>query len=187
VPLGTELDRYEGRAFVSLVGFRFLHTRLLGCRVPFHQHFDEVNLRLYVSREVGGELRRGVSFIREIVPKRAIATIARAVYNEPYVAFPMRSAVPSRLDMTPRVKYAWRSTAGWHYLSLTAEGEGSIPDPDAEAAFLSEHYWGYTRQRDGRTAEYRVVHPSWRVWAAGMTETGGNMVALFGATLARCL
>ncbi|HKD03053.1 MAG TPA: DUF2071 domain-containing protein, partial [Terriglobales bacterium] len=90
VPAGTELDRWNGRLFVSLVGFRFLRTRVWGLPIPLHCNFDEVNLRFYVRRMEGSEIRRGVVFIREIVPRRAIATVARNLYGERYVALPMR-------------------------------------------------------------------------------------------------
>lgn len=90
VPRGTELDEWNGTTYVSLVGFLFVNTRVLGIAVPGHRTFEEVNLRIYVRRRVGGELRRAVTFIREIVPRRAIAMVARAAYNEPYVALPMR-------------------------------------------------------------------------------------------------
>src|ERR1700732_1019484 len=89
VPAGTELDFFDGQTFVSLVGFRFLDTKVLGIPIPFHRDFDEVNLRFYVQRNSGSEFRRGVVFIREIVPKRAIAAVARRVYNEKYIALPM--------------------------------------------------------------------------------------------------
>src|SRR5947207_15642078 len=93
VPAGTTLDLWQGRALVSVVGFRFLGTRVLGVSVPWHRDFDEVNLRLYVRRELeGGEVRRGVVFVREVVARRAITWLARVAYNEPYRTLPMRSA-----------------------------------------------------------------------------------------------
>src|SRR5262245_9199655 len=90
IPRGTELDRWQGRTFVSLVGFLFLKTRVLGLWVPFHSDFEEVNLRFYVRRRAPDGWRRGVVFIREVVPRRAIATVARVFYNENYVARRMR-------------------------------------------------------------------------------------------------
>src|SRR4029453_13951422 len=93
VPPGTELDFWHHRPLVSMVGFRFINTRLLRIRLPFHQNFDEINLRFYVRRRQQGEWQRGVVFVREVVPKHAIATIARSVYNEPYVALPMRHEI----------------------------------------------------------------------------------------------
>ena len=93
VPRGTLLDAHAGRTYVSMVGFLFLRTRVLGVPIPFHRHFEEVNLRFYVRRVLGDEVRRGVCFIREIVPKWAIATTARWTYNEPYLSLPMRHRV----------------------------------------------------------------------------------------------
>ena len=153
VPRGTELDTHDGRALLSLVGFRFLRTRVLGCRVPFHQDFEEVNLRFYVRREVQGELRRGVTFIREIVPRHLITFVARSAYNEPYLTLRMHSDVPASPVAAPgRIRYAWRSSAGWQSLALTALGAPRPPDQGTEHAFISEHHWGYTRQRDGSYA-----------------------------------
>lgn len=93
VPSGTELDEWQGHAFVSIVGFLFLNTRVLGVPIPWHRNFEELNLRFYVRRTVGGEARRAVTFIKELVPRRAIATVARLAYNEPYEAVPMRHRI----------------------------------------------------------------------------------------------
>ena len=107
-PRGVELDLWEGEALVSMVGFRFLHTRVLGWPIPFHQDFDEVNLRFYVRRWSAGEWRRGVVFIREIVPRLAIAAVAQAAYNEPYIALPMRHCVPTAPEAGSNVEFGWR-------------------------------------------------------------------------------
>jgi len=188
VPCGTELDTHDGRALLSLVGFRFLRTHVLGCRVPFHQDFEEVNLRFYVRREVQGELRRGVTFIREMVPRRLIAFVARLAYNEPYVTLRMQSDVPPAPVAVPRrIRYAWRTSAGWQSLALTAVGAPMLPDEATEYAFISEHHWGYTRQRDGSTLEYRVEHPPWRLWVGADATVSGNMAEVFGNALGRSL
>lgn len=50
LPAGTELDLRNGNCYVSLVGFMFINTRLLGLRIPFHKNFEEVNLRFCVKR-----------------------------------------------------------------------------------------------------------------------------------------
>src|SRR6185437_11165669 len=78
LPAGTTLDLWRGDAFISVVGLLFDDTRVLHVPIPFHITFPEVNLRCYVRREVGGETRRGVVFIRELVPRAAIAFVARA-------------------------------------------------------------------------------------------------------------
>lgn len=188
VPKGTELDTHDGRALISLVGFRFLRTRVLGFRVPFHQHFDEVNLRFYVRREARGELRRGVTFIREIVPRRMVALVARLAYNEPYIALPMRSDVPTDLGDAPcRIRYAWRSSGQWQHLALTATGSPVLPDERSEQHFVTDQHWGYSRQRDGSTLEYRVEHPPWRVRLGAQPEVAGDVARLYGAAVSNLL
>ncbi len=188
VPRATEIDTHRGRAFVSLVGFRFLNTRVMGWRVPGHEHFDEVNLRFYVRREVDGEVRRAVTFVREIVPRRAIALVARAWYNEPYVRLAMRSEIrPSGTGSVSRACYGWRHRGQWHSVELDADGEPALPGPGSDAEFITEHYWGYTRQRDGGTIEYRVAHPQWRVLAAAGVNVTGDMAALYGDALGAVL
>ena len=186
VPRGTTLDLWQGRALASVVGFRFLDTRVVGVPIPFHRNFDEVNLRFYVRRELpDGETRRAVVFIRELVPKRMIAWIARALYNEPYRALPMRSETPRAPTETPgQVRYAWRrrTTAGvsWEHVAARAVGGASVPAFGTEAQFITEHYWGYTRQRDGSTIEYQVRHPSWRVWAGEGADLRADVATLYG-------
>jgi uncharacterized protein YqjF (DUF2071 family) len=181
VPRETELDRHRGVVFVSLVGFRFLNTRVLGCRLPGHVDFDEVNLRFYVRREVDGEERRAVTFVKEVVPRRLIASIARGAYNEPYVALPMHSEVRTGdADASTRARYAWTSRAGDHHIEVLARGDQRLPATGSDEAFITEHYWGYTRQRDGGTVEYRVTHPTWRLRAATTASVEGDMAAFYG-------
>ena len=189
VPLGTELDLRNGRALASVVGFRFLRTRILGVPIPFHRNFEEVNLRFYVRRVAAdGTARRGVVFVRELVPRAAIAYTARAVYNEPYLAVPMRSTAPrTAIDAPGRVSYEWRLGSEWSEVSASAVAAPAIPSPDSEATFITEHFWGYTRQRDGGTVEYEVAHPPWRVWAAAAPLLEANVPALYGAGFASAL
>ena len=73
LPCGLDLDMYQDRCLVSLVGFLFERVRVKGLAIPFHTRFEEVNLRFYVARtESDGTRKRGVVFIRELVPRAAI-------------------------------------------------------------------------------------------------------------------
>ncbi len=170
VPNGTELDDFEGRCLVSLVGFRFLDTRVLGIPVPAHRDFNEVNLRFYVRRRgPDGEWRRGVSFIKELVPRRAIAMIARLCYGEPYEAVPMRHRLEptSGQEESPSaVRYEWHYGGRWHALGADVAGPPTLPPEGSEAEFTIEHYWGYTARPGGASMEYRVEHAPWRVRVA---------------------
>ena len=190
VPAGTVLDSWEGATFLSVVGFLFRDTRLLGVPVPFHRHFEEVNLRCYVRREVDGEVRRGVTFLRELVPRRAIAAVARLAYDEPYVALPMRHRFGARdaASGAPSVvEYAWRQATGWGRVSVEPVGPAQALRAGSEEEFITEHYWGYTRQRDGGTVEYRVAHPRWRVWSVRAATLEGDLPTPYGAGLAGAL
>ncbi|HXU88032.1 MAG TPA: DUF2071 domain-containing protein [Methylomirabilota bacterium] len=181
VPAGTALDLWHGRALVSVVGFRFLATRVLGAAIPGHRNFDEVNLRFYVRREVDGECRRGVVFIRELVPRAAVAAVARWAYNEPYRVVRMRSMTPFPGEtLRGRLMYEWHTSAGWQRVAATAVGSAAIPDVGTESAFVTQHHWGYTRQRDGSTLEYAVEHPPWRVWNAAEPELAADVAGVYG-------
>ncbi len=183
VPRGTELDLWQGRAYVSLVGFLFLETSVLGVPIPFHRNFEEVNLRFYVRRHAPDGWRRAVVFVKEIVPRTAIAFTARALYNENYVALPMshglewEAADPRRVSS---VAYHWRDEGRELGLRLAAGGPLALPTAGSEEEFVIEHYWGYTAQRDGGTVEYKVEHPPWRVAAAASAELQGDVAGFYG-------
>jgi uncharacterized protein len=189
VPAGTELDLWNGIAFVSLVGFLFTKTRLLRVAVPGHCNFEEVNLRFYVRRNVDGEARRAVTFIREIVPRTAIALVARRAYNEPYVALPMRHSYgDGAVNGAPSVvEYGWRFSDRWTSMSVRPTGRGAPAVSSSQEEFITEHYWGYTRQRDGSTFEYRVTHAPWRIWQVDDAQITGDLAPLYGSEFARIL
>jgi len=180
VPDGTRLDSWQGRTFASMVGFQFRRTRLFGIPIPFHMNFDEVNLRFYVRRETPDGVRRGVVFIKEIVPRAAIAWVARAAYNEQYVAHRMRHF--DRLDPQTggQVVYEWKHGGRWNRLALHTQGTSYLADGDAEESFISEHHWGYARQRDATTVEFQVEHPRWKLWRGARPELDVDVEVLYG-------
>lgn len=188
VPRGTELDEFQGKTYVSLVGFRFERTRLRGVWIPFHSDFDEVNLRFYVRRVVGGEVRRGVAFVREIVPRWAIAKVAQVCYGERYVALPMKHKVVEPTSEGGRIQteYRWSYRQKWNVIRAECGGHPVVPPADSREAFFVEHYWGYAAGA-GYTTEYRVEHDRWRTWPTTQASFEGDMSELYGAELARCL
>lgn len=184
VPKGVELDHFNGVCYVSVVGFLFLSTRVLGMPIPGHRDFEEVNLRFYVRREQGGELRRGVVFVKELVPRRMIAWVAKTVYNEPYEAVPMRHEVNPDAG---RYRYGWDYAGAECFIDARRDAPFAYAAPDSEATFITEHYWGYTRLRNGGTAEYQVEHPTWRTAPLVSSQFTADVSRLYGAEFAPCL
>ena len=186
VPSGTALDLWQGRCYASLVAFRFLSTRVRGVSVPGHRDFEEINLRFYVTRREGAEVRRGVVFIKEIVPRSAIAFVARALYGEPYVAMPTASEV--RSDASGKTAgYSWRQDAVTHSMSVECGPDAAVPAEGTREAFIAEHYWGYSPHRGSFTSEYRVVHPPWAVRPAKVAICAVDAARLYGPDLGRAL
>ena len=178
VPPGTEIDFENGETFLSVVGFLFLDTRLLGLPIPLHRDFEEVNLRFYVRKKSADMWRRGVVFVRELVPRRAIATVARVFYGENYVALPMKHQI-DHVDLNLSVEYSWRRGTKWESLKMSATGEPQTIPAGSHAEFITEHYWGYTCFRGG-CSEYRVEHPRWKIWNANKFELKADIGALYG-------
>jgi uncharacterized protein YqjF (DUF2071 family) len=175
LPSGTLLDLERGRCFVSLVAFMFRDTRVLGVPVPFHVNFEEVNLRFYVKRETAGELRRGVVFIKEIVPRFAIATVARVLYGEPYRARKMSHEITGS-----RVAYEWSEDSLRNRIAVTRGGSVGVPGENSHGEFIIEHYWGYTKRAEQRTDEYKVEHPKWELFAVDDVAVDVDFGAAYG-------
>jgi uncharacterized protein YqjF (DUF2071 family) len=174
LPRGTKLDDRAGRHFVSLVAFLFLDTRVLGVPALFHQNFEEVNLRFYVRR-VGEESRPGVVFIREMVPLPLVAETARLTYNEPYRTVPMEHTIVDTDGELQSVEYLFGDLPDRCRLALHIDGPAQELKTGSDEEFLSERGWGYTRQRNGGTIEYRVEHARWRVWTHARSELEGPL------------
>lgn len=178
IPAGTELDFYRGETYISVVGFLFYHTVVLGLPIPRHRNFEEVNLRFYVRKKSGDTWRRGVVFIRELVPKVAIAVTARVFYGEPYLAVPMRSEVIDRAGEVS-VRYEWRRGSKWEFIAMRARGASQNVAVASHEEFILEHYWGYTK-RGQHTSEYRIEHPRWKIWLAEQYEFSADVATLYG-------
>ncbi|MEN0046633.1 MAG: DUF2071 domain-containing protein [Bacteroidota bacterium] len=161
VPKGTELDIWNGTHYVSLIGFMFLNTKVLGIKIPFHVNFEEVNLRFYVRYKESGEWKRGVVFVKEIVPKAAITFVANTLYGEHYATHRMRHSWEEKTDKRI-VSYEWKIQNNWQRFSVEAERQLSKIEVGSETEFITEHYWGYTKVNDRKTSEYEVTHPKWQ-------------------------
>ena len=195
IPRGVELDTWRGRTLVSIVGFEFADVRVLGAPIPFHRHFEEINLRFYVRRRTADGSRRGVVFIRELVPLPTVTLLARLLYGEPYRTLPMERSFqnhpmpPASQDArasgnATTVRYSWYQDNTWNRVEAMADTtqDPRQPEPGSEAEFVTDHTYGYGTRR-GRTIEYVVEHPTWRYWNALNARfdcTANALRALYG-------
>jgi hypothetical protein len=183
VPLGTELDTWQGATLVSLVGFQFRNTRVLGIPIPFHRNFEEVNLRFYVRRKTSQGWRRAVVFVKEFAPRRAVAWTAAVFFGENYVTVPMRhraDPVNGDLHAARSVAYWWQHGGCENRLELTTAGPAHAAAAGSEEEFITEHHWGYSGGANRRTLEYRVEHPRWKVRTAREARFEGDVARLYG-------
>ena len=160
LPKGTELDLYQGKCLVSLVGFMFLETRILGVKFPFHKNFEEFNLRFYVRYLENGVWKRGTVFISEIVPKYMIPLVANTLYREHYKRYPMKHSISSDNGLL-KVSYSFKIKNNWNAVSAEAATPAIPFSSNSLEEFITEHYWGYNRWNERTTLEYGVEHPQW--------------------------
>lgn len=181
IPSGTELDQWNGNTYVSIVGFHFVDTKVKNLSIPFHRNFEEINLRFYVRRRDRDEWKRGVVFIKEIVPKPAIAFVAKTFYNENYISMNTRHSIDLSPNSTNRhVRYEWNYQGRWNYLEVVPTGNKQSLIAGTEEEFITEHYWGYSTQKNGGTVEYQVEHPHWDIWQVSKPEIDIDVSAIYG-------
>ena len=179
LPYKTELDLWEGKCYVSLVGFMFLNTKVKGCKLPGHINFEEVNLRYYIKHHSGDEVRRGVGFIKEMVPKPLITAVARTIYKEPYQTLPMKHSWGESNEIN--VEYSWKLKGIWNSVSVKAENSPFSFNEKSEADFVTEHYWGYTKISNAKTNEYEVKHPAWKIYNVLDSRINVDFEASYGS------
>lgn len=189
LPGGVEPDLWQEQHLITLVGLHFRDVRVQGMPVPCARRYSQVNLRFYVRRRCPDGWRRGVVFVKQIVPGRLVALVARRRYQEKVAAMPVAH---SSVDMPGdaghrRIAYRWRSPWGWNSLSVAVAGDPQHPGPGSLEEFVVERYYGYNRMRDGSTLEYRVDHPSWRVRQAAYPELVCDAAGLYGAQFVESL
>lgn len=179
VPPQTELDLWKGTCYVSLVGFMFVNTKLLGLSIPFHRNFEEVNLRFYVKYRDNDEWKRGVVFIKEIVPKAALTFVANTIYKEHYQTMKMSHLWEEHED-SRLVKYCWSLHGQEHSFSVRAARLPSVIERGSESEFITAHYWGYTKASEHTSFEYEVTHPRWDCYEVLGHEIEVDFKAIYG-------
>lgn len=162
LPNGCELDLYNGLAYVSLVGFMFKKTKLFKLPIPLLGTFEEINLRFYVIRKEGGVTKRGVVFINETIPYKAVAWVANKLYKEHYTTIPTKNII-TVTPLNKQIEYQWKINNSWNSMFVkTAVSKNPMLAGSFEE-YIFEHYYGYTKINDLNTEEYTIMHPRWNL------------------------
>ena len=181
LPPYTALDLYNGKAIVSVVGFMFKNTSVMGIKWPGFVNFEEVNLRYYIKYFDGKDWKRGVGFISEIVPQFLVASIANLFYNEHYSTATMDHIINhSNNDL--QVTYRWKKkNQDWNLMWVKADTELKNIEVGSEEEFIFEHYYGYNKLNEVTTIEYSLAHPRWQVYRVTDFKLDCNVEKLYGA------
>jgi hypothetical protein len=179
LPKGVELDLYNGEAYASLVGFMFKDTRLFNVPIPVLGSFEEINLRFYVIRKDNGMVKRGVVFVNETIPYRAVAWVANKLYKEHYIAVPTKHQWVIEGN-TKQITYQWKFNNEWNSIGVVASVTSEAMQQDSFEAFIYEHYFGYTKINEGATEEYRINHPSWAINTVLSANIRCNFGSMYG-------
>ena len=179
LPKGVELDYFNGKSYISLVGFMFKDTSLFKIPIPFFGTFEEVNLRFYVIRKVGNSVRRGVVFINETVPNKTVAWIANKLYKEHYTSIPTKHTWEiNKVDK--QIEYKWLVNNHWNYLKVFANSHKQDMQSNSIEEFIFEHYYGYTKVNENHSIEYKINHPSWKINKINNYEIECNFSEFYG-------
>ena len=180
LPKGVELDFFDGKTYVSLVGFMFKKTKIFSIPIPFLGTFEEVNLRFYVKRTEGDTIKRGVVFINETVPSQLVAWLANKLYKEHYIAIPTKNKIDILMHSSS-IRYEWKINKEWNHLSVNASIENEEMIVGSIEEYILEHYYGYTRIDSQRSQEYEVKHSRWRVNKVEDYSINCDFKSMYGA------
>ena len=181
LPPYTEIDLYNGKAIVSVVGFLFNNTKVMGIKWPGFINFEEVNLRYYIKYFDGEKWRRGVGFISEIVPQFLVAGMANLFYNEHYSTAKMNHTI-AQVNEQLEVEYSWKKKRQqWNSMQIKAYSVLQDIAPGSEEEFIFEHYYGYNKLNGKTAIEYSLKHPRWQVYPVTDYKINCHVEELYGA------
>ena len=161
LPKGVEIDLFNEKCYISLVGFMFKKTKLFNIPIPWFGTFEEINLRFYVVRKENNEIKRGVVFINETIPYPIVAWMANKLYKEHYTVVPTKHKINHEIKIK-KVKFEWFINKKWNSIYVESSAKSSPMEQDSLEKFIYEHYYGYTKIDESKTEEYKLQHPSWK-------------------------
>ena len=157
----------------------FKNTKLFNVPIPFFGSFEEINLRFYVVRKEGNELKRGVVFINETIPYQLVAWIANKLYKEHYTVVPTKHQLNSTSE-SHQIKFEWLLQKKWNSIAVDFESDTESMKTGSLEKFIYEHYYGYTKINEHQTEEYQLRHPSWKTHKITDYKIDCDFEAMYG-------
>lgn len=179
LPKGVELDLFNGKCYISLVGFMFKNTKLFTIPIPFLGTFEEINLRFYVIRKDQNQIKRGVVFINETIPYKMVAWMANKLYKEHYTVVPTKHKIRTTTT-NQKIKFQWLLNRKWNSIYVESEVKSNVMKNESLEKFIYEHYYGYTKIDENKTEEYQLQHPSWNVHKVNDFRINCDFEAMYG-------
>ena len=191
LPSGLVLDRWDGSAYFSLVGLWFDDIRICGLPSPVRR-YEEVNLRFYVrKRTQTNRFLPGVVFIRQLVPHRTTARVARWRYGEPFKFVPMchrfDTSCPAGSPNQDRVAYGWQHDGRHQGFWIASDEAPCDPPLGSLDEFLTARYWGYNGNPGRPTRAYKLTRPAWTTRRASAWGVECDSRGPFGSTFGRVM
>lgn len=180
LPKGVDLDLFNGKCYISLVGFMFKNTKLFNVPIPFFGNFEEINLRFYVKRtEENNIIKRGVVFINETIPYPIVAWVANKLYNEHYTVVPTKHNITKK-SSSQNIEFEWMLNKKWNSIYVESSNESESIKNNSLEKFIYEHYYGYTKINESKTEEYKLQHPSWKTHKVHDYKINCDFEAMYG-------
>jgi uncharacterized protein YqjF (DUF2071 family) len=178
LPKGVELDFFNNKTYVSLVGFMFNKTRLFGVPIPFFGSFEEINLRFYVRKVENRKIKKGVVFINETVPFKVVALLANKLYKEHYISIPTKNTI----DITEHkhIKYEWRVDNKWNSIAVKSDTDKYKIEQATIEEYIFERYFGFTKLSNFSSQEYKINHPKWMINKVLNTHINCDFRTMYG-------
>ncbi len=178
LPKGVELDFYNNKTYVSLVGFMFKKTSLFGVPIPFFGSFEEINLRFYVRKIEDGKIKKGVVFINETVPFKIVALLANKLYKEHYISIPTKNSI--EIAEHKQIKYEWKINDKWNSIAVKSDTNKYTIEKATIEEFIFERYFGFTKISASSTQEYQIRHPKWMTHKMLDTHVDCDFKSMYG-------
>ena len=187
LPLGLDVDLFDGSAWIGVVPFSMdqVRTRLGGnisVAVPWASKFAELNLRTYVRSRTTG--LKGVYFFSLDAASLLAVLGARILFHLPYFWADMETRTEASLELEGRRVIWYKSLRRRLYgnaLCFQARyGPTGPPAPPSQsgtlAHFLTERYCLFT-QRRGRVLVGHIHHLPWQLQPAEAEITTNDLAA----------